>query len=183
MPKKPIDIVNPAPDDEAVVRTTERKQKRKRKKLTKALMQHVCDELAKGKSLRSITTADHKMPMWTTVLQKVQRDEDFYEMYARARAIGAEVLADEMHDLAAMPLPEGMDPKLTHAEIQRRRLEVDTKKWTFSKMQPRGVRHKQEDVEGNNSIILMWGSDTPEGTTIEHDPADTAKLVGSNKVH
>ena len=70
-------------------------------KLSKAKMQVVCDELAKGKSLRSICEHNDKMPAWSTVLQAVQRSEDLYEMYSRARAIGAEVLADEMHDLAA----------------------------------------------------------------------------------
>ena len=63
-------------------------------KLNKTKMMSVCDELAKGKSLRSICENDDQQPHWVTVLQAVQRDEDLYEMYSRARAIGAEVLAD-----------------------------------------------------------------------------------------
>ena len=95
-------------------------------KLDKKRMQRICDELAKGKSLRSICDSDTTQPHWVTVLQAVQRNDDLYEMYAKARAIGAEVLADEMHDLARQPLPTGMEAKHMNAEVQRRRLEVAT---------------------------------------------------------
>jgi len=143
-------------------------------------MQIVCDELAKGKSLRSICEHNDAMPAWSTVLQAVQRSEELYEMYARARAIGAEVLADEMHDLAASPLPPDLDPRLANAEVQRRRVEIDTKKWTFAKMQPRGVRHKKEDVEqANGPVMLVWGSDATDSETeqVEQRSADVVKLV------
>lgn len=149
-------------------------------KLSKAKMQVVCDELAKGKSLRSICEYNDAMPAWSTVLQAVQRSEELYEMYARARAIGAEVLADEMHDLAASPLPPDLDPRLANAEVQRRRVEIDTKKWTFAKMQPRGVRHKKEDVEqANGPVMLVWGSDATDSETeqVEQRSADVVKLV------
>tara|TARA_R100000995_G_scaffold83422_2_gene59283 strand:- start:1315 stop:1770 length:456 start_codon:yes stop_codon:yes gene_type:complete len=145
------------------------------KKATKANMQVICDGLAQGKSLRSVCASDSKLPHWVNVLKAVQRDENFYEMYSRARAIGAEVLSDEMHDLAASPLPEGLDPKLAMAEIQRRRIEVDTKKWTFSKMQPRGVRHKKQDIEQQGGeVTLVWGEQKKE-------QAEIVKLVQKKK--
>jgi len=146
-------------------------------KLTKQRMRLVCDELAKGKSLRSVCDSDAKLPHWVTVLQAVQRDEELFEMYARARAIGAEVLADEMHDLARQPLPEGLDNKVANAEVQRRRLEVDTLKWTFARMQPRGVRHKKEDVEQQQGpVMLVWGQQ-PEPEPEKGEPAEVVKLV------
>ena len=149
-------------------------------KLSRKKMEGVCDELAKGKSLRSVCEKNAAMPAWSTVLQAVQRSEELYEMYSRARAIGAEVLADEMHDLAASPLPADMDPRYMNAEVQRRRLEVDTKKWTFAKMQPRGVRHKKEDVEQQNGpVMLMWGTDAnaSEDTQAQQRSAEVVKLV------
>lgn len=140
--------------------------------ISKANMRKICDGLATGKSLRSVCDNDESLPHWANVLKKVQRDEEFYEMYSRARAIGAEVLSDEMHDLAASSLPEGLDPRLAMAEIQRRRLEVDTKKWTFSKMQPRGVRHKKEDVEQQGGeVTLTWGQRN------EEPPKKSAEVV------
>ncbi len=146
-------------------------------KLNKAKMLVVCDELAKGNSLRSVCDGDAKLPHWVTVLQAVQRDEELHEMYVRARAIGAEVLADEMHDLARQPLPDKMDVRLANAEVQRRRLEVDTKKWTFARMQPRGVRHKVEDVEQQGPVMLVWGAEPEPEPEVKAKPADVVKLV------
>ena len=153
----------------------------KRFKVTKSKMQEVCDELAKGKSLRSVCDKGENMPHWVTVLKAVQRDEDLFDMYSRARAIGAEVLSDEMHDLAASPLPTDMDPRYMNAEVQRRRLEVDTKKWTFAKMQPRGVRHKKEDIEQQNGpVTLVWGAVPDEQEQGKSEPADVIKLVADD---
>ena len=148
-------------------------------RLSKRRMQMVCDELAKGKSLRSICDNNDEMPAWSTVLQSVQRDEETYEMYARARAIGAEVLADHMHDLAGSPLPADVEPKLAMAEIQRRRIEVDTLKWTFARMQPRGVRHKKEDIDANGGEIRLIWSDGEEA--VEPKGADVIQLVTDGK--
>jgi|TARA_R110000851_G_scaffold124881_2_gene255437 hypothetical protein len=142
-------------------------------KLNKTKMMSVCDELAKGKSLRSICENDDQQPHWVTVLQAVQRDEDLYEMYSRARAIGAEVLADEMHDLARQPL-KAEDSKFANAEVQRRRVEIDTLKWTFARMQPRGVRHKKEDVD-NGEITLSWGGG--EEQVVDQAQAQAAATV------
>ena len=125
-------------------------------KLSKTKMQLVCAELAKGKSLRSICDKSDKMPHWVTVLQAVQRDENLHEMYTRARAIGAEILADEMFDLARQPL-DGVEKQLANAEVQRRRVEIDTMKWCFARMQPRGIRNNVEDTAQANTITLSWG--------------------------
>ena len=134
-------------------------------KLNKVKMQRICDKLALGKSLRSICDNDVKMPHWVTVLQAVQRDDELHEMYTRARAIGAEVLADEMHDLARRPL-DVSDRSMANAEVQRRRLEVDTLKWTFSRQQPRGIRNNAEDT-ANNQITINWASGTDDVTARE----------------
>ena len=108
-------------------------------KLNKTKMQKVCDELAKGRSLRSICAAED-MPHHVTVLQAVQRDEDLHEMYVKARAIGAEMLQDEMFDLARQSL-DHVDKQMANAEVQRRRVEIDTMKWVFARMQPRWIRN------------------------------------------
>lgn len=156
-------------------------------KLSKAKMVGVCDELAKGKSLRSICENNDAMPAWSTVLQAVQRSEDLYEMYSRARAIGAEVLADEMHDLAASPLPSDLDPRMANAEVQRRRVEVDTLKWTFARQQPRGIRNKREDVVEHDvgPIVFLWGSNDAAPPVAASDDgeqrsADVVKLVSGD---
>ena len=141
-------------------------------RLTKSILRKICDELSQGKSLRSICDKDDELPHFRSVLRKVQQTEEYFVMYQNARAIGAEVLADEMHDLARQQLPETLDAKLANAEIQRRRLEVDTLKWTFARMQPKGIRNRSEDTQADNVITLSWGDYKPP-----EDKRDTTVLT------
>ena len=58
--------------------------------------------------------------------------------------------------------------------MQRRRVEIDTLKWTFARMQPRGVRHKKEDVD-NGEITLSWGGG--EEQVVDQAQAQAAATV------
>ena len=144
-------------------------------KLNKKKMLAICDELADGKSLNSICKRDD-MPHRVTVLQAVQRDDELYEMYARARAIGAETLADEIHDVSRQGL-ESVDKQMANAEVQRRRLQVDSLKWTYARQQPRGLRNKAEDTAQNNQIVLSWSNNSDDVTARQADESDIATVV------
>ncbi len=144
-------------------------------KLNKKKMLAICDELADGRSLNSICKRDD-MPHRVTVLQAVQRDDELYEMYARARAIGAETLADEIHDVSRQGL-ESVDKQLANAEVQRRRLQVDSLKWTYARQQPRGLRNKAEDTAQNNQIVLSWSKTADDVTARQADEDDTATVI------
>ena len=145
-------------------------------KLSKKKMLAICDRLATGKSLRSICDIDEKMPHWVTVLQAVQRDEELHEMYTRARAIGAEVMADYMFDLASQPL-DNVDSKMANAEVQRRRVEIDTLKWTFARQQPRGIRNKAEDTATGNAIVLSWSNNADDVSARQAEESDTGTVI------
>jgi hypothetical protein len=144
-------------------------------KLSRKKMLAICDELADGKSLNSICKRDD-MPHRVTVLQAVQRDEELYDMYARARAIGAETLADEIHDVSRQGL-ESVDKQMANAEVQRRRLQVDSLKWTYARQQPRGLRNKAEDTAQNNQIVLSWSNSSDDVTARQADEEDTATVI------
>ena len=144
-------------------------------KLNKKKMLVICDELADGKSLNSICKRDD-MPHRVTVLQAVQRDDELYEMYVKARAIGAETLADEIHDVSRQGL-ESVDKQMANAEVQRRRLQVDSLKWTYARQQPRGLRNKAEDTAQSNQIVLSWSSNSDDVTARQADESDTATVV------
>jgi len=144
-------------------------------KLSKKQMLVICDELADGKSLNSICKRDD-MPHRVTVLQAVQRDDELYEMYVKARAIGAETLADEIHDVSRQGL-ESVDKQMANAEVQRRRLQVDSLKWTYARQQPRGLRNKAEDTAQNNQIVLSWSNNSDDVTARQADESDIATVV------
>ena len=128
--------------------------------VTQEQMQRICDGLAEGKSLTQIVKAKG-MPSYRSVTRAVQKDEELYEMYRKGRVLQAEFYADQLVDLATQPLDDSMDPRQLNAEVQRRRLEIDTLKWTFARIQPYGLRDKKEDQPQNNSITISWDNGEP----------------------
>jgi len=144
-------------------------------KLSKKKMLAICDELADGKSLNSICKRDD-MPHRVTVLQAVQRDEELYDMYARARAIGAETLADEIHDVSRQSL-DSVDKQMANAEVQRRRLQVDSLKWTYARQQPRGIRNNADDTAQNNTIVMSWQNSPDDVSARQADEDNVLQLV------
>lgn len=100
------------------------------------LADRLCEQLADGKSLRTICKSED-MPGKTTVLRWLRDNEDFRGQYARARDEQADSIADEMIDIA-----DGGDG----GDVQRDRLRVDTRKWVASVLKPKkygdSVTHK-----------------------------------------
>ena len=143
-------------------------------KLNKEIVQKVCDKLADGLSLSKVCLA-RDMPARRTFLEAVQRNEEFYEMYQQARAIQAEILADEMFDIARQDLGN-VEKQLANAEVQRRRVHIDTLKWTFAKMQQRGLRNKAEDQTGNNQIVLSWSNSSDDVTARKLDEGEAESV-------
>ena len=96
------------------------------------------------------------MPGYRTVTRSVLNDDELFEIYRRGRVKQAEFYADHFNDLAMSPLPAELDPRMLNAEVQRRRLEVDTLKFTMAKLQPWGLRDKREDAPAQQSITISW---------------------------
>ena len=136
----------------------------KRVKVTKAVMKEVAERLAAGENLLKIVDDEH-MPSYRAITAAVVRDEELFEIYRQGRILQAEYYSDRINNLAESPLPsqdtEGnpIDGRWLGAEIQRRKLEVETLKWTFARLQPYGIRDKKEDAPQQNAITISWGGD------------------------
>mgnify|MGYP003342982216 FL=1 len=124
-------------------------------KVTQKVMEQIADRLACGESLVKICQEDG-MPSYRTITRAVLKDDAIYEIYRRGRVLQAEFYSDHINDLAMQPLPSSMDAKVLNAEVQRRRLEVDTLKFTMGKLQPWGLRDKKEDAPQQQSITISW---------------------------
>jgi len=124
------------------------------------VMKKICDRLAEGETLMDITK-DDDMPSYRSVTRAVQADEIIWEMYRKARILQAEYYADRLNGLAMQDLPEVTDPRMLNAEVQRRRLEIETLKWTAARNQPFGIRDKKEDQPQAQTFTISWaGGDT-----------------------
>ncbi len=149
-----------------------------------AVMQYVCSELKKGRSLESICREDG-MPHVGTILTWVDSDpQGVGQDYAHAREIGYRKLADEMIEIADKTHewvtiqeldPDGKplfddkgEPRLKKVlmplssdVVAHKRLQVDTRKWMLSKMLPKvyGDRITNEHTGADGGPIAIAAVD------------------------
>jgi hypothetical protein len=102
---------------------------------------HILDQLADGKSLRSICR-EPAMPAISTVMEWCSQDKDWAEQYARARAAGDDAMAEDIQDIADR---EDLDP-------QDRKVRIDARKWLLAKRQPRKYGDKIDVTTDGESI-------------------------------
>lgn len=127
-------------------------------KVTKAIMEEIASRMAVGDSLLTIVE-EKGMPSYATIMRAVTKDDDLYAIYREGRVKQAEFFTDHINTLARAPLPELSDNRLANAEVQRRRLEIESLKWTLARTQPWGIRDKKEDAPQDQSITISWGGD------------------------
>lgn len=119
-----------------------------------AIRDAILSRLAQGESLRSICR-DKKagMPDASTVHGWVLEEEDFAKRYTRARELQADMLVDEIleiaddnsRDIIEVENDDGTTyERVNHDHINRSRLRVDTRKWFASKVFPKRYGDKQE---------------------------------------
>lgn len=139
-------------------------------KYTAKLADKICERLAMGESMRSISR-DKKMPCMTTLFRWLRENETFKQQYAIAKEESADYLTEEMLDIAdhqvGSPLlnDDGKPvldddgnvilvrdaPAVNHA-----RLRVDTRKWYASKLKPKKYGDKlQQEVSGPEGAPLI----------------------------
>lgn len=101
----------------------------------------ICELVADGQSINKISKMPG-MPTRSTILKWFRDVPEFSTMYARAKEIGFEVLADEIIDLA------DAEDNADKDQCRRHQLMIDTRKWLLAKLQPRkyGERVTQEIV-------------------------------------
>ena len=124
-------------------------------KIDEELMHKIADRLAVGETLKGIL-ADDNMPTYQGVMQAVSRNDDLYEIYRRGRVAQSEWHTDQIIQLAQEPLPKGLDVRELNAEVNRRRLEIDSLKWTLARNMPWGIRDKKEDQPQAQTFTISW---------------------------
>ena len=113
------------------------------------------------------------MPSLSTVMGWLfdGEHEEFSEQYARAREVQAEVLADELTDIADdasgdTTMGEKGRVITDHEHIQRSRLRIDTRKWIASKLLPK--RYGDKIVQEHTG---------PDGGPVVIDDVSTLELA------
>lgn len=132
---------------------------------SQALAAQICTKLSEGVSLRRICQREG-MPELKTIMRWLADthfpfNKDFRQQYTRAREAQAEVLADEMIDIAedgSNDWYEDEDGKERpdHEHINRSRLRIDTRKWIASKLLPKKYGDKQTIDINSTSISVSF---------------------------
>lgn len=112
---------------------------------TKELADTICEELALGKSLRTVC-AGEGMPSIATVFSWMRLHEEFLKQYARAKQESADAMAEELIDISDT---ENMD------DVQRARLRIDTRKWLMAKMKPKRYGDQLDVTSAGDKIVFM----------------------------
>ncbi len=143
----------------------------KSRTVTIDIMKKIVDRLAHGETLVDITSDDN-MPTYRAVTRAVAGDDDMYEMYRRGRIAQCEWFTDRINKLCMEPLPEDCDVRHLNAEVNRRRLEIDTLKWTTARNQPFGIRDKKEDQPQSQQFTISWQGGDVAVNALEEDEQD-----------
>jgi hypothetical protein len=122
----------------------------------------ICTRIAEGESLRSVCKDEH-MPHKATVCRWLALHEDFRTRYALAHDWQAELLAEEILEIAD---DASKDWKLIERDgevrwvldqdnIQRARLRIDARKWMLARLAPKkyGDRIRLEHCGPNGSVV------------------------------
>ena len=116
----------------------------------------ICDIIISGKSLRTALTKV-KLSSQTFFIW-IREDEILSKQYARATVERAELMFEDMLDIADKA------PKLTNTkfgttvdtgDIQHKRVKIDTRKWALSKMNPKKYGNIPDGSDDSDNEITI----------------------------
>jgi hypothetical protein len=148
---------------------------------TQELAKTICRRLAEGETLRAICR-DDAMPDRSTVMDWLDKKEDFSSQYDAARIKQAHHLFEELLEIADDGTNDFVEKETEKGKvivtadkehISRSRLRVDTRKWFLSKVLPKVYGDKLDvttdgkAVTGISTVLTQIengndGSKTPE---------------------
>jgi hypothetical protein len=125
-------------------------------KYTQELADTICRRIMEGESLRSIVS-DDGMPNRSSVHLWLSQNKEFSDQYVRAKDNQADTLADDLLFIAD-----------NAEDINKARLQVDTRKWVASKLKPKKYGDKLDlDANLSGNITIQ---------TVKYDDTDTPQV-------
>jgi hypothetical protein len=143
-----------------------------------ATMEEICRRLERGLPLsRIVSPQDPTMPAYPTVMEWIRTNEKFRDNYDEARKRQAQLWVDQMMEIAFTPpwevalspelqrkidsgevsaiIAQGLLKAAVSAEMQRRRLLIDSIKWFAGKMVPKiyGNLNKGDDTDDDDCQV------------------------------
>lgn len=118
-------------------------------KYSDELADRVLREFSRGKSMRTIEKMQG-MPSISTMFEWMRKYPDFSQRYARAKEEAADLFVEELLELTDMA---DVDNAI---DIQKRKLQVDTRKWIASKLKPKRYGEKLDLAITQATEVLIY---------------------------
>lgn len=120
------------------------------------IFQLILLEIEEGASLRSILRRDD-MPNRNTFFSWIYEDVDKSNQYARSCEVRADNIFEEILEISdekyGTYIDERGNEKIDSASVQKKRLQIDSRKWMLGKMQPKKYGDKSGlDIETENEF-------------------------------
>lgn len=130
----------------------------------------ILERISCGHSLVSAVKAS-KMN-YATAKYQLRRNEELRKEYQAAIEERGDYLADELVDLSDEMPPEGLDPSLINAWVNRQRLRIDARKWSAAKLRPKVWGDKIDVNVTHTQISITQALEQAEARLIENDIID-----------
>lgn len=123
----------------------------------------ICDEIAIGRSLLSIT-AESDFPSERTVYRWLESNEAFRQKYTRAREFQAEHYAAQIVELADTPVEarkivikaDGSEEITIGDAVERTKVQIDARKWYAARLNPKKYGDKvQTELTGRDGGAIQ----------------------------
>jgi hypothetical protein len=127
---------------------------------TPELAEAICRRLAAGETVLSVG-ADPAMPCASTICGWVRCNDEFRDMYLRAKDIAADLLFDLAYEIAL---------EATEATVQADRLRISTLRWHTALLAPKkyGLRRamapadREDDEAGRGMTVILRRFEDPD---------------------
>ena len=114
-------------------------------KKTPQMLNKICEQIALGKSLRSICK-DKEMPSLKSVVKWLNEDKNLQDKYSVARENRGDLYGEMINDIALEVLTGKID-------WQRARVTIDALKWTSARMSPKKYGDRQDITVKSTSYV------------------------------
>lgn len=135
----------------------------------------ICEQISTSRvGLSKMHETINGFPAVSVIMRWLADNEDFRERYARARIAQADLFFGEIIDIADTPLigktkKKGFNSFGEYEEetegdmTQHRKLQIEARKWTVSKLNPKKYGDKVDVTTGGDKIqgtTIVWGDKT-----------------------
>ena len=118
----------------------------------------ICQRIAEGEALRTICR-ESGFPSASTVCRWLASHADFRRQYSAAREVQAEILLDEVLEIADACAGDASGAAITPTVVQGAKLRIDARKWLIAKLAPKRYGEKLDvDLSGAVKVAgkLRW---------------------------